>query len=83
MKQLKILTLGLVIVLGLVNWGCSSSKHYTKKVLLKHPLTGEEYVVEQDIIEQTGIIKAKHPTGAEGESRPWIEMPNVPVRYEP
>ena len=63
--------------------GCSStSKHYKKRVKFIDPLTKEAYLVEQDIIEQSGIIKAKHPTGAEGESKPWIEMPSLPMRYD-
>ena len=65
--------------------GCaSSSSHWTEKrhIVKKHPLTGEKYTqeVEVDIIEQTGIIKAKHPTGAEDESEPYVKMPDYPPR---
>ena len=55
----------------------SSSEHYKEKRMIK----GKE--VEVDVIKQTGMIKAKHPTGAEAESKPWIEIPSFPIKYEP
>ena len=66
-----------LIIFLLFLCGCSSSSEHYK---VKRIIDGKE--VEVDVIKQIGIIKAKHPTGAEGESKPWIEMPSIPIKYE-
>ena len=62
----------------------SSSKHWTEKrmIVKTNPLTNKKYTQEitVDIIKQKGIIKAKHPTGAEAESEPYVKMPDYPPR---
>ena len=63
------------VLIGLFLTSCASSRHWQEDKLIENPLTGEKRVVTVDVIEQIGIIKAKHPTGAEGESKPWVEMP--------
>ena len=67
--RLKIIAL--LLALNLV--GCAStSKHYT----IDKIINGQK--VKVDVIEQRGLMKAKHPTGAEGESKPWLQFPQMP-----
>ncbi len=67
----------------------STSRHWKEKRVIKNKLgiplldeEGKKQYVSVDCIRQTGIIKATHPTGAKAESKPWIEMPQFPVKYE-
>jgi len=63
----------LAIIFLVLIMGCaSSSEHYKVKKVI------EGQVVDVDVIKQRGIIKAKHPTGAEGESKPWLQFPSAP-----
>ncbi len=74
----------MVILLLLLTSCASTSEHWVEKRVVKNKLgkpiliEGKKQIVEVDCIKQRGIIKAKHPTGAEGESKPYIEMPQMP-----
>lgn len=78
----RYITIGILLI-GILSGCASTSEHWQEKRRIVDPFTGEEQEVLVDVIKQKGIIKAKHPTGADAESKPWIETPQWPGRYEP
>lgn len=78
-RMIKLLLIGIFLI---SISGCSStSKHYKMKKNV-NPFWKKPQIVEIDVIEQKGNIKAEHPTGAKGESELSFKIPEFPVRVD-